>query len=40
MNHAYSKKFIKEVKAAVAANDYEAFKSVMEDRARPKNQFT
>ena len=30
MNHAYSKKFIKEVKAAVAANDYEAFKSVME----------
>ena len=38
MNHAYSKKFIKEVKAAVAANDYEAFKSVMEDeRARKIN---
>ena len=38
MNHAYSKKFIKEVKAAVAANDYEAFKSVMEaERARKIN---
>ena len=38
MTHAYSKKFIKEVKAAVAANDYEAFKSIMEaERARQIN---
>lgn len=38
MTHAYSKKFIKEVKAAVAANDYEVFKSIMEaERARQIN---
>ena len=30
MNHAYSKSFIKELKATIQANDYEAFKSVME----------
>ena len=30
MNHAYSKKFIKDIKAAVAANDYETFKAIME----------
>lgn len=30
MNHAYSKKFIKDIKAAVAANDYDAFKAIME----------
>ena len=30
MNHAYSKSFIKEIKAAVSSNDYEAFKSIME----------
>ncbi len=38
MNHAYSKKFIKDVKAAVSANDYDAFKEIMEaERARNIN---